>query len=173
MAQNKIAVILGSARSDGNTRKLVDQLSFKKNTKVFDLNQYNISYFDYHHLNEKDDFIPLIEELLSFDTYLFATPVYWYTMSAPMKTFFDRLTDLLTIRKDLGRQLKGKSMAVLACSSDATEYPEFWSPFTRSAEYLHMHYLGQIHGWVENKSVPDTLKPDLFQFAEKLKVGHK
>ncbi len=43
-----------------------------------------------------------------YDVLIFATPVYWYSMSGIMKVFFDRITDLLTIKKDIGRKLKGK-----------------------------------------------------------------
>jgi multimeric flavodoxin WrbA len=46
------------------------------------------------------------------------TPVYWYTMSGIMKVFFDRFSDLLRIEKDLGRKLRGKSMAVISCGAD-------------------------------------------------------
>ncbi|MCP4458779.1 MAG: NAD(P)H-dependent oxidoreductase [Cytophagales bacterium] len=37
-----------------------------------------------------------------------ATPVYWYSMSGIMKVFLDRIYDVLTIEKELGRKLHGK-----------------------------------------------------------------
>ena len=79
-------------------------------------------------------------------------------MSAQMKTFFDRFTDLLKVKKDLGRQLKGKNMKVVCCSSNAEEYPSFWKPFELSAEYLGMQYQGNAHTWIENDAIPDKVK---------------
>jgi len=156
-------IILGSARSDGNTKKICDFISTLNKAPVIDLNDYKIAYYDYEHdhENKEDDYFTLMEKVLGFDTLIFATPVYWYTMSAPMKTFFDRITDLLKIRKDLGRQLRGKNMKVICCSSDQEEFPEFWKPFERSAEYLGMHYQGAVHTWIEEDEVSDLVKDRL------------
>jgi hypothetical protein len=58
--------------------------------------------------------------------------------------FFDRITDLLTVEKDCGRKLRGKGMA--ATSNSGGDFDEnFWLPFSESAEYLGMKYLGNIH----------------------------
>ena len=112
-------IIIGSSRSDGNTRKIVDQMAhFNNSLDIVDLNDKNIGYYDYSHANEEDDYIPLVERVLNYDLIFFVTPVYWYSMSAIMKTFFDRITDLLTIRKDLGRKLRGKMMGSISCGSD-------------------------------------------------------
>ncbi|MEZ4804274.1 MAG: NAD(P)H-dependent oxidoreductase [Bacteroidia bacterium] len=72
-------------------------------------------------------------------------PVYWYAMSGIMKVFFDRLSDLLTIEKDLGRQLRGKNMAVVSVSNGNNLGDAFWLPFKSTAEYLGMHYIGDLH----------------------------
>ena len=118
MTSNKKVIILGSARSHGDTRKIVDFNRQEFPMDLVDLNHKNISYYDYRHQNQNDDYLPLMESLISYSTIILATPVYWYTMSAPMKTFFDRLSDLVTIRKDLGRALTGKALASISCSSD-------------------------------------------------------
>ncbi len=149
---------MGSSRSDGNTKRVCDYISTLKDIPIFDLNDYKIGYYDYDHQNQEDDYFPLMEKILDFDTLIFATPVYWYAMSATMKTFFDRITDLLKIRKDLGRQLRGKNMKVVCCSSDQEEFPEFWKPFERSAEYLGMQYQGAVHTWIEENEIPVLVK---------------
>ena len=66
-------------------------------------------------------------------------------MSGRMKVFFDRLTDLLRIEKDTGRQLRDKYMAVISCSNGGNLEEYFWLPFKNSAEYLGMHYLTDLH----------------------------
>jgi len=89
-------------------------------------------------------------------------------LSAIMKTFIDRLSDLLKIKKELGRQLRKKKLMVIATSSDDSEYPEFWSPFVRTADYLGMEYLGQVHTWLEKDQLPDRVKQALDDLINKL-----
>lgn len=142
---NKL-VILGSSRKDGDTKKIVDALVGFSEWDVIDLNDYNISYYDYAHKNLDDDYLGLMRKIIaSYDVLIFATPVYWYSMSGVMKVFFDRITDLLDEEKDLGRKLRGKSMAVLSCSVGDNLGENFWLPFTETAKYLGMNYLGSLH----------------------------
>lgn len=139
-------VILGSARSEGDTSKVVDALILKSDCDVIDLNDYKFSYYDYNHKNRNDDFIPLVKSAVEkYDMIIFATPVYWYSMSAVMKVFFDRLSDLITIEKELGRKLRGKNMAALSCSVGGNLGEAFWLPFRHTAEYLGMNFLGSFH----------------------------
>ena len=156
-----LAIILGSSRSDGNTKKICDFISQISGATIFDLNDFNIGYYTYDHKNSDDDFTTLMEKIITYDTLVFATPVYWYSMSAQMKTFLDRYTDLLKIHKNIGRQLRGKKMIVVCCSSGEEEYPEFWKPFERSAAYLGMKYLGNTHTWVEVDEIPLEVKNKL------------
>ncbi|HHF3044372.1 TPA: flavodoxin family protein [Vibrio diabolicus] len=137
-----IAVILGTSKSDGNTRKLADSFVEQSGAKLFDLSNFNVSFYDYSHENENDDFLPIIHELLSFDHLVFASPVYWYSMSAQLKVFFDRLSDLLTIEKELGRRLKGKSISVLSTGYNL-ELPDcFVQPFELTAKYMQLEFKG-------------------------------
>lgn len=146
-------IIMGSARSDGNTRKIVDTFRSKIAADFIDLNDYKINYFDYEHRNKDDDFVQIATKMIEYEHIIFATPVYWYAMSAQLKTFFDRLSDLLTIRKPLGRQLReGKIMYSIACSSDEVEHEGFAMPFKNTAEYLGMQYGGHIHCWYDEKN---------------------
>ena len=89
-------------------------------------------------------------------------------MSAIMKTFFDRLSDLLKIRKPLGRRLRGKTMWVISSSSDAAVYPSFLKAFELSAAYLGMQYGGNLWGWIEEGTIPSSLEDELNRFTEKL-----
>lgn len=98
----KKVIISGSARNDGDTAALTDQLVEKTGWDLIRLNDFHFSYYDYQHQNRDDDFLSLMKQLIhGYDTIIFATPVYWYAMSGIMKVFFDRFTDLLTIEKDL------------------------------------------------------------------------
>jgi len=54
-----------------------------------------------------------MEELVHAPSWILATPLYWYSVSAQAKTFLDRLSDLLVFRKDLGQALRGRCFAVV------------------------------------------------------------
>src|SRR6185436_9781028 len=117
--ENKKVIILGSSRKNGNTTKIVDEISKEHHIDVVNLSDYNISYYDYESKNIDDDFLPLIRRILEeYDTLIFATPVYWYNMSGIMKVFFDRISDLIRIEKETGRKLRGKKIGVITNSHD-------------------------------------------------------
>lgn len=141
----KTAIILGTARLEGNTHKLVKCYQKHQSADVFCLSDYAISMYDYEHRNQEDDFIALAQKLLHYDHLVFATPMYWYSMSGQMKVFFDRLSDLLTIKKEIGRSLQGKYCSVLATGSDNEPPLCFEQPFILSANYLGMVYHDMLY----------------------------
>ena len=165
----KKLIILGSSRSHGNTYSIVKKLQEELDCDLLDLNTKSIGYYDYDYNNSKDDYIPMVKNILeNYDTLIFATPVYWYTMSAQMKAFFDRLSDFIRVEKETGRKLRGKSMAALCCSSGALEYPHFFEPFKLSADYLGMNYLGDLHTWVEEEGISSEVNGRINSFVELL-----
>lgn len=124
------------------TKELIKQSKWD----LLDLNDYNFSYFDYKHENRNDDYLPLIKEIIEkYDTLIFATPIYWYSMSGIIKVFFDRFIDLLTVEKELRRKLRGKKMAVISCSIGDNLGDNFWFPFSETAKYLGMKYIENMH----------------------------
>ncbi len=163
-------IIFGSSRSFGNTRKVIDEILGHSSIQLFDLNNFDISLFDYEHLNRNDDFIPLIEKLIAYDTWIIATPVYWYSMSTQHKIFFDRFSDLLRIRKDLGRKLRGKKLFVIA--SFQSSYPRgFEDTFDQICEYLGMEYLGSSFIYSDAENEEYLQKNKAYVDKAKLKLG--
>lgn len=144
--ERKSVIILGSSRKNGNTTKIVDEISKEHGIEVINLSDFNISYYDYESKNIEDDFLPLIKGILeNYDTLIFATPVYWYNMSGIMKVFFDRISDLIRIEKETGRKLRGKKIGVISNSHDNEIEESFYIPFKKTADYLGMEYLGHAH----------------------------
>jgi multimeric flavodoxin WrbA len=142
----KTIIISGSARFNGDTSNLVKQIQKIKGWQEVLLLDYDIGHFDYDHKNKGDDFLPLINRLISeYDTFVFVTPVYWYSMSGRTKVFFDRLTDLLTTEKVLGQKLKGKNLVGISISIGNNLGLDFWKPFENTSNYLSMNYLGGLH----------------------------
>lgn len=169
--KHKTVVIIGSSRSNGNTRTIVDELvSLSPDIDIVDLNNYNIGYYHYDFKNKNDDFFDLFLKILDYDTIIFATPIYWYTMSAQIKTFLDRISDVLHgDNKVFGRKLRGKNLAVISCGSDEEIFDGFTMPFEQTSNYLGMHYKGNVHTWVEaNQLINETVIKDIKLFIEKL-----
>ncbi len=141
--EKQTIVINGSARTDGATSQLVEKRFNQSAIRHIFLCEHNIEHYSYYgQYTETDRFVGIISDLLEAEHIVLATPVYWYAMSGHMKVFFDRLTQLITTRKDLGYQLKGKTCELVATGSDAQLPAGFEIPFHRTAEYLGMIYEG-------------------------------
>ncbi|SHJ01371.1 flavodoxin family protein [Algibacter luteus] len=167
---NKTVIIQGSSRSEGDTSKIVNYLASKNHFDVIDLNTKTIGHYDYDYKNEDDDFIDLITNIINtYDTIIFATPVYWYSMSGLLKVFFDRISDLIRVHKNTGRKLRGKNMAMISINNHDDLVEGFNMPFVQSAKYLGMHYLGDIHTYVEDNRIPDVIKKRIDDFAKHIK----
>ena len=162
-------IVQGSSRNNGNTNKIVQILQNYIECDLIDLNKYDIRQYDYENGNQNDDFLTTIKKIVEYDLIIFATPVYWYSMSGIMKTFFDRITDCLKIDKETGRKLRGKNMAVISCGSDSFENEGFFIPFEKSAEYLGMNYFGHIHTWIEENDASNSVIELIKDFSKKLK----
>ena len=151
---NTTVIIQASARSNGDTSIVVNELNKHNSFDIIDLKTKNIGHFEYDFANADDDFLPLMEEVIAkYDTIVFATPVYWYNMSGILKAFFDRLSDLLHYKKELGRQLRGKKMAMISNNNYDDLKDGFSMPFKESANYLGMTYIGDTHTWVEDGNI--------------------
>ncbi|MEW5676475.1 NAD(P)H-dependent oxidoreductase [Flavobacterium enshiense] len=160
-------LIVGSSRKNGNTTAIAQEIAKQYGVDIINLSDYQFSYYDYESQNINDDFLPLMKKIIEkYDTLLFATPIYWYSMSGIMKVFFDRFSDLIRIEKDWGRKLRGKNMAVLSNSHDFEHELDynFYLPFEKSADYLGMTYLGSKHF---NADVPEELENIELVFLQK------
>lgn len=144
----KVLVILGSSREDSNTLKAIRKFVPYKDYQIVDLRNLYIRQHDYDHSKlQGDDFLKIAYKMLDADIIYFSTPVYWYSMSTLMKTFFDRLSELLSTHKPIGKALKGKQ-TYLIVSSGSNELPEgFEVPFRRTSEYFKMNFGGTYFQW--------------------------
>lgn len=102
MAQKKVFVISGSPRKGGNSDILCDRFiqgaqdAGHATEKVF-LRSRKISYCtgcgvcnDTHVCILKDDMADILDKMVQADVIVMATPVYFYSMDAQMKTLIDR-----------------------------------------------------------------------------------
>ncbi len=87
----------------------------------------------------------LMTRMQQHEQLVFATPVYWYAKGGPMKVLFDRLTDLVTVRKKLGRSMQGKRTYLIAVGADDSLPLGFDVPFRLTSAYLTMDFKGTYY----------------------------
>lgn len=154
--KNNILAILGSSRHDGATARVLNAVTRRLDDhETVDLNTLAIGPYSYDHAHAHDDFPPLAEKMQKARAIIFASPVYWYSMSAQMKTVFDRLTDLTDIYKPIGKSLAGKPMFVVSTGGSPQAPASFVQPFIDTAAYFDMRWGGMLYA-----PGADTLTPD-------------
>jgi len=90
-------------------------------------------------------------------------------MSGQMKTCFDRLTDLITLKKELGRKLKGKNTFLVAVGANAELPDGFIVPFKSTAAYLDMYFRDYFYAATSNLNQPERLQSQSKTFVANLK----
>ena len=139
----KPCVILGSGRPHGRTRDTI-RIAFPNDTvEVVALADKVVQQYGFVSADGRDDFLSIVQKMHLANTLIFATPVYWYAMAAPLKAFFDRFFDLLD--NEGGRRLKGKSVWLIATGAEPAMPEGFEIPFRRTAEYFQMRYRGEFY----------------------------
>ena len=154
-----VLIIAGSARQGGNTESAVEHLRRALDLggeAVIHLRACRIEPFSYER-RPLDDFPAIVERILAHRRIVFAGPVYWYAMSGLMKTFFDRLTDLLldVDGRVLARSLAGRDVWLLATGTDPEIPDGFAEPFVRTAGYFGMRWREAFYLRVDEGSAPD------------------
>jgi multimeric flavodoxin WrbA len=159
--------LLGSSRRNGNTGQLLDRIATELNIEVVDLGQMRMSPYDYEHRNRGDDFEPLMKRVLEFDHIIVGSPVYWYSVSPPVKVFLDRITDYLDIPEllDDGRRLRGKTGHIVCTSIYDSAPQSFLGALTATFEYLGMQIGGTVHANCSEGYSPSIHEPEILAFA--------
>ena len=174
-ASNAIA-LFASSRRNGNTGRFMDCIAADLGIEVVDLGAMRIAAYDYEHRNRGDEFEPLMRRILAFDQVVFASPVYWYAVSPPMKVFLDRISDFLDLPDllDEGRRLRGKA-AYVVCTSIYDKAPRsFTGAFTDTFEYLGMRFGGIAHVNCRDGYDPDRHDGEARKFARVMRShGHR
>jgi multimeric flavodoxin WrbA len=109
----KILVLSASPRKGGNSDLLCDQFVsgareaghhaekiFLKDKKIIYCNGCGICIDGKKNCPLKDDMAEVLDKMIAADVIVMATPVYFYTMNAQMKTFIDRTCSRYTGIRD-------------------------------------------------------------------------
>ncbi|AWB65872.1 FMN reductase [Saccharobesus litoralis] len=164
----KSVIILGTSRNQGNTAHLTQYIATQINAEVIDLATYHIQPYDYEHNNQDDDFATLIQHLLGYDQWIFASPIYWYSPSATMKLFLDRMCDLIEVDKSRGRALKDKFSRVIATGAAEQADDGFEAIFSQTSSYFAMQYQGMLYCRCQSSFEVDKHNEAIEQFTQQL-----
>jgi multimeric flavodoxin WrbA len=160
MAQSIIAII-SSPRKNGNStllaRKIADGAK-AAGARVQTVNLHTIhikpcTACDKCHAADdtfcviKDDMQKLYAKILASDGIIYASPVYWFTVSAQMKLFMDRC---YALGGPSGYGLKGKKMAVALSYGDNDPFRSgavnALRTFQDAFAYVEAPFVGSVYG---------------------------
>jgi Multimeric flavodoxin WrbA len=143
-----VIAFMGSPRKNGSTDKLVKQILAGAaregaQTEEFLLNNLNIRgcqacmYCRTHvECNQKDDMLPLTEEIKRADRLVFAAPIYMGNINAQSKAFLDRLYVFSPTGNQSGKMPSGKKAVFLFshASPDENAFRQSVEPAARFLE---------------------------------------
>lgn len=175
-----IAVIYGSTRQNGNTERLTEQVIDGLEVEEIFLRDFNIQpIHDQRHeesgfTSVSDDYDSLIERMMKHDTLIFATPVYWYSMSGTMKNFMDRWSQTMRDVKfpNFKEQLGTKKAFVIAVGGDNPHLKGL--PLIQQFNYIFTFMGMSFEGYVLGKaSRPGDILNDQVAFANAREMNLK
>ena len=154
----KIIILNGAARKNGNTAKLIKAFiegaaSTGNEIKEFYLHDMNIKgCLGCEHCSsakrgqppcvQKDDMAQINEAFLSSDVVVFASPVYFWTVTGTLKTVADRLYAQLRSLGYGGFPRK----SVLLMTAGGTDYSQAVRWYETYERNLHWKNLGEVLG---------------------------
>lgn len=152
----KIVILQGSPNSKGSTNILVENFIKGASTKGHEVVRYDVSKMNIKSCFgcvacgyegpcvQKDDNEIIKKELLSSDMLVLATPLYYYGMSAQLKTVIDRFCSYnysLT-----GKHLKSALLTV-AWNQDDWTFEALVSHYKTLVRYLELEDQGMVLGY--------------------------
>ncbi|WP_085993931.1 flavodoxin family protein [Oceanobacillus senegalensis] len=163
----KTVVIHGSTRENGNTEYLTyHAVPKEKGTHIYLREHFIQPIVDERHAEHgfeevEDDHKKLINKMLEHDAIVFSTPIYWYSMSGPMKTFIDRWSQILRDPEfpHFREELKKKKVYLIAVGGDTPQVKGL--PLVQQFNYICQFYGMTFEGYVIGKaSRPGQMEND-------------
>ena len=144
--QNTIA-LLSSSRKHGNTHQLLEAVAQHWPMKIVFLDDFDIGDYHYEYKNHHDQFHSLMDQVLEYDNIIFASPIYWDSVTPKLKAFLDRISDFLDLEdlRDKGRALRNKNTWVICTSIQPRVSRVFLSMFKEVFSYLGLSFNGYLH----------------------------
>lgn len=164
-------VIFSSSRAKGNTFKFLQQLKQVHDFELLKLESLNIHPYCYQHQHSNDDFFNVVQKMTNAERIIFASPVYWYSVPPAMKTFVDRMTDLLEVRnwKPIGKKLREKKFMLIATSVKQQLSQTYLQQWQQTLLYFGYTFGGYMHLNCNQGYNPQKAEQAISQFLSRLK----
>ena len=179
----KILVLLGSPRKKGNSTTLAEKIIGGAEAagatveKVYLHGQkiapcqacYACRKPDSRGCAINDDMQPIYQKLIEADSWVIASPVYWFNMSAQTKLFMDRCFALFNTKKE---RLAGKNIAIAMSYADADPFMSgcvnALRTFQDAFAYVGANIVGMVYGSADK---PGEIKSNRALMAEAEALG--
>ena len=148
----KSIILFSSANKDGNTAKTVDKIHAEHQCEMINIDELDITPYRYNNQYPNDDFYCLLNKISNADNIVFASPVYWYSVTAPMKNLIDRMTELSQSPKLKSQHelFKTKRGFVVSSSGNRRMCPVFRAFFSEFFSYNKIDYVATLHACTRN-----------------------
>ena len=173
----KILILKASPREKGNTSVLADQVAAGAKSAGAEVESILLHGLDLRPCDGcdfcketgacvlKDDMQPIYTRLLAADAVVLASPIYWFTYTAQLKTCIDRWYALWNFKPDL---FKGKPFGVILAYGDSDLYTSGGINAIHTFETMFRFLKAEVAGWVYGSlnDIGDAEKhPELVQQA--------
>lgn len=152
----KITILMGSPNKKGSTRILVDKFVKGADEAGHICNVIDVCHADINPCTgcvacgyegpcvHKDDNSVIREELLDSDMVVFATPLYYYGMSAQLKTVVDRFC---AYNSSLNRKHLKSALLTVAWNSDDWTFDALEAHYKTLVRYINLEDKGMVLGY--------------------------
>ncbi len=182
----KVLGIMGSSRRDGNTNDLLEVALKAAAEAGAEVEKIVLADYRINHIADckvcrqqgkcvnEDDLPLVIQKLLDADVHIWASPVYWYTVSGLVKVLLDRFFCYLSWHPEVrfAERMRGKGAAVIAVQEERE--PEraqhLLGCLQWSFEFLEQFFLGYVLGPGGSRG---TALKDPMAVQQARELGHK
>lgn len=121
--QDKIVLINGTSRNNSDSKRLAHELLSDVSYKEFDLMDLLVKPVqDYRSAlawpRQNDDYYHIIRTVKEADDLVLSSPIYWYGISAQLKSFIDRWSESLKTDTEFRKCMNGKRLHVVVAGGD-------------------------------------------------------
>jgi multimeric flavodoxin WrbA len=185
MSTQKILVVKGSPRKDGNSAALAEQVAAGAREAGAEVESYylhgmNINPCDacdacqtdrFSGCIVDDDMQTLYPKLKTTDALVIASPVYWFTVSAQTKLFMDRCYALIDAD---GWIFRGKKIGIVMSFGDSDPFDSgavnAFRTFQDGFNYVGAEIVGFVYG---SASDPGEIRDNQQVMTKAYKLGRK
>lgn len=152
----KIVVLMGSPNRNGSTSLLAEEFAQGARDAGHDVSVVDIAHADIHPCTgcvhcgyeepcvQHDDVDAIKQQILASDMVVFATPLYYYGMSAQLKTMVDRFC---AFNSSLTRKQMKSALITVAWNADDWTFDALQAHYDTLVRYLSFEDEGSILGY--------------------------